>query len=107
MVHRCSIWCAAARGTLLAKDDESRRPVKGVPEVRPDHDLFLMSNAPHATRKAVRSRYPRASKRVCLTYNARLGESCSRRRPVAELWSIRPSRGSIGEGDSPSRSEVS
>jgi hypothetical protein len=30
-----------------------------------------------------------------------------RRRPVAKLWNIRPSRGSIGEGDAPSRSSVS
>jgi len=34
-------------------------------------------------------------------------EFVPRRRPVAELWNIRPSRGSIGEGDSPSRSSMS
>ena len=34
-------------------------------------------------------------------------EFCSRRRPVAELWNIRPGRGSTGEGDSPSRSSTS
>jgi hypothetical protein len=34
-------------------------------------------------------------------------ELVSRRRPVAELWNIRPSRGSTGEGDSPSRSSMS
>jgi hypothetical protein len=30
-----------------------------------------------------------------------------RRRPAAEPWNIRPSRGSIGEGDSPSRPSIS
>jgi hypothetical protein len=34
-------------------------------------------------------------------------EFVPRRRPVAELWNIRPSRGSVGEGDSPSRSSMS
>jgi len=43
----------------------------------------------------------------CLTKTGRLVKSYSRRRPVAELWNIRPSRGSIGEGDPPSRSSTS
>ena len=34
-------------------------------------------------------------------------EFVPRRRPVAELWNLRPSRGSVGEGDSPSRSSMS
>jgi hypothetical protein len=45
---------------------------------------------------------------VCyLTWAEIFGESSVRRRPVAEPWNIRPSWGSIGEGDVPSRSSSS
>jgi len=40
-----------------------------------------------------------------VVYAIRAGEAPPR--PVAELWNIRPSRGSAGEGDSPSRSAMS
>jgi hypothetical protein len=39
-----------------------------------------------------------------LTRTVRLGRIASRRRPVAKLWNVRSSRGSRGEGNSPSRS---
>jgi len=42
-----------------------------------------------------------------LTRAAPAGRVVPRRRPAAELWNVRPSRGSIGEGELPSRSSMS
>ena len=42
-----------------------------------------------------------------LTKTRDSGRVCSRRRPVAELWNVRPSRGSMSEGELPSRSSMS